>query len=88
MTAAVPRKSSRKFTKIFVVSNILLVWALMFTSIVFQQAEHVINGGLALIGTFFGIYTGVGHLDFRKAIELTIERASHQPEQTSESETQ
>lgn len=74
MQDPMPQKSSRRFTKIVIVTNLVLVWALMFASVVFQQAEHVIASGFALIGTLFGIYTGIGHLDFRKAVELSIDR--------------
>lgn len=69
-----PKKSSRRFTKIFVVTNLALIWALMFASVVFQQSEFVIPSGFALIGTLFGIYTGIGHLDFRKAVEMSIDQ--------------
>jgi hypothetical protein len=46
----------------------------MFFSVIFQQAEYVIASGFALIGTLFGIYTGIGHLDFRKAVDLSIDQ--------------
>lgn len=74
MKETMPEKSSRSFSKRMVVANIVLIWALMFVSVVYGQAEHVINGGMALIGTLFGVYAGVGHLDYRKAIELSIDR--------------
>jgi hypothetical protein len=74
MRDPMPQKSSRRFTKVVVVVNLILVWVLMFTSIVFQQAEFVIAGGFALIGTLFGLYAGIGHLDFRKAVELSIDQ--------------
>lgn len=74
MQDPMPAKSSRRFTKLVVVSNLVLIWLLMFTSVVFQQAEHVISGGFALIGTLFGLYTGIGHLDFRKAVQLSIDQ--------------
>lgn len=74
MKETMPEKSTRTFSKRMVMANILLIWILMFAAIVFGQAEHVINGGFALIGTLFGVYAGVGHLDYRKAIELSIDR--------------
>lgn len=69
-----PSTSSRRFTKIVVMVNLLLVWALMFTSIIFDQTEHVIASGFTLIGTLFGIYTGIGHLDFRKAAQMSLDK--------------
>lgn len=74
MQDPMPKKSSRRFTKIIIVTNLVLIWLLMFASIIYQQAEYVISSGFALIGTLFGIYTGVGHLDFRKAVELSIDQ--------------
>lgn len=74
MTEPKPSTSSRRFTKIVVMINLLLVWALMFTSIIFDQTEHVIGSGFALIGTLFGIYTGIGHLDFRKAAQMSLDK--------------
>jgi hypothetical protein len=74
MKETAPKKSSRQFTKLFVLANLVSIWALMILAVIYDQAEHVIGGGFALIGTMFGIYTGVGHLDFRKAVELSIDQ--------------
>lgn len=67
-------RSNRRFTKRILLANMILIWALVFVSVVYQQAEHVIPGAMALIGTMFGFYTGIGHLDMRKAVELSIDR--------------
>lgn len=72
MTEPHPKFSSRRFSKRLVAVNIVLTWILMFLSVVYQQAEHVIAGGFALIGSIFGIYAGVGHLDFRNAARMAI----------------
>lgn len=74
MKDPMPKKSNRTFSKRFVFVNVVLTWALMFFSVIHQQAEHVIAGGFALIATLFGVYAGVGHLDFRKAVELSIDQ--------------
>lgn len=74
MQDPMPKKSSRRFTKVFVVANLVLIWALMFSAVIYHQSEFVIPSGFALIGTLFGIYTGIGHLDFRKAVEMSIDQ--------------
>lgn len=74
MKDPMPKKSSRSFSKRLVLINVVLVWALMFASVFFRESEHVVNGGFALIGTLFGIYTGIGHLDFRKAVQLSLDQ--------------
>ena len=74
MLDPMPKKSARAFSKRIVVTNMILVWALMFLAVVLDQAEHVISGGFALIGVLFGVYAGVGHMDFRKAVELSFDR--------------
>lgn len=74
MKDPMPKKSNRTFSKRLVIINVALAWMLMFASVIWQQAEYVIGGGFALIGTMFGVYAGVGHLDFRKAVELSIDQ--------------
>jgi hypothetical protein len=74
MRETMPPKSRRTFSKWFIFVNVALVWALMFASLIYQQAEHVINAGLTLIGCLFSIYAGVGHLDFRNHVKLSIDQ--------------
>lgn len=69
-----PAKSSRRFTKRVLVVNLVLIWGLVYLAVIYGQAEFVIEPSLALIGVLFGFYTGVGHLDMRKSIELSIDR--------------
>ena len=80
MEEMIPEKSSRKFTKTIVVFNLVMIWVLMLSSVYYQQAEHVVAPAVALIGTIFGIYAGVGHLDFRKAVELSIDSVTSKEE--------
>lgn len=74
MIETMPKKSSRRFSKWLVVTNMILVWGLMFASVPFQQAQWVVPTGFALIGTLYGLYTGIGHLDFRSAVKLSIDQ--------------
>ena len=74
MTEPVVEKSNRTFTKRFIILNLVLVWALIILGILTNQAEHVIKEGFALIGVIFGVYTGVGHLDYRRAIDLALDK--------------
>lgn len=74
MKETMPVKSSRSFTKLFVAGNLFLIWVAILASIFTGQAEFVTGHGFALIGAIFGIYTGVGHLDYRQAIELSVDR--------------
>ena len=68
-----PGKPSRRFTKRVLIVNMVLVWALMFLSVVYQEAQHVVPAAFALIGVLFGTYTGVGHMDLRSATRLALE---------------
>ena len=74
MLDTMPKKSSRRFSKTVLVVNLVLIWALMFVSVIYQQSEQVIQAGMTLIGTIFSVYTGIGHLDFRKAVELSFDK--------------
>lgn len=74
MNDTMPTKSSRRFTKILVWANMLLVWPLIFYSVYAGQAEWIATPAFALIGAIFGFYTGVGHLDYRSAINLSVDK--------------
>lgn len=70
---AAPKKSTRKFTKIIIFGNMALVWIVIIVALATNQASSVIDPAFALIGTLFGLYVGIGHLDYRKAAQLAIE---------------
>lgn len=70
-------KSSRGFTKRILIINLVLVWATVFLSIPYQQVQYVVAEAFALIGVLFGIYTGIGHMDFRRVVQLSVERLVH-----------
>lgn len=71
---AMPKTSRRRFSKVVLTLNIALTWGLIYLSVIYGQSSHVVPGALALIGTLFGIYAGVGHLDMRKAVQLSIDQ--------------
>ncbi|NIH77440.1 fatty acid desaturase [Ochrobactrum sp. P20RRXII] len=67
-----PSKSSRKFSKWLLVINVSLAWGAVYMSIFYSQAEAVTAAALGLIGLLYTGYVGVGHLDFRKVLEMQI----------------
>lgn len=69
-------KSSRRFTKRFVIANLVLGWGLIFYSIYYQQAQFVVREALSLIGVIFAFYTGIGHMDYRKALDSGCETST------------
>lgn len=68
-------KSKRSFSKRLVVYNIGAAWLVLFASVPFGQAQALITHVFAFVTVLIGIYTGVGHMDYRKVLEVT-ERAS------------
>lgn len=74
MQETMPQKSSRTFSKWMVAGNVLAIWAVVIVGIVFHEAEHVVGPAFGLIGVLFGSYVGVGHLDFRKAVQMQIDQ--------------
>lgn len=69
-----PKTSKRRFSKWVIGANIALAWGVIYVGIVTGQAEVVIAPGMTLVGSLFGIYAGVGHLDMRKAVQLSIDQ--------------
>ena len=67
-----PPKAKRRFSKAVLVVNIALCWGAVFYSIHQGQAGAVVASALALIGTLYAGYVGVGHLDMRQAVRFAI----------------
>lgn len=63
------KTSKRRTSKIALAVNTTLAWGLAFYGVFTGQGAAVVAGCLALIGTLYGAYTGVGHLDFKRALE-------------------
>ncbi len=72
-TKSLPPKSSRRFSKNMLIFNVLIAWGVVIFAIFWDQVEHVMGPVAALITMMFGLYAGVGHLDFRKAIQMKLE---------------
>lgn len=62
-------RSRRTFSKRMLVTNVALAWLLVFWAVFYLQAEHVVTPALALVGTLYAAYTGIGHLDLRSLIK-------------------
>lgn len=58
-------RSRRTFSKRMLAVNVGLAWLLVFWAVFYLQAEHVVTPALALVGTLYAAYTGIGHLDLR-----------------------
>lgn len=67
----VKKFSSRTFSKWMLGVNVGLAWIAIFYAIFEHQAEAVVAASMGLIGVLFNGYIGVGHLDFRKAVEFS-----------------
>lgn len=65
--------SSRAFTKKVVVGNLIASWMLVFLSAWMDTLAMVLPQALAFIGVLISVYSGVGHLDFRKMMDAKPE---------------
>ncbi len=74
MKHELPPKGKRRFSKWMLIINGALAWGAVYLSIFFGQAEAVAAAALGLVGLLYGAYTGIGHLDFRKAIENQVNK--------------
>lgn len=64
-------KSKRTFSKRMMAGNLAAAWALIFISAYMGTLALVLPQALGFIGVLISIYTGVGHLDFRKVLDTT-----------------
>lgn len=64
-------KSRRSFSKRMTGWNMAAAWALIFVAFYFDQVALVLPQALGFIGVLVTIYTGIGHLDYRKILEST-----------------
>jgi hypothetical protein len=62
-------RSARWYTKSLVAVNCFLCWGLVYLS-VFQGYPDLAKYALGTVITIIGIYTGIGHAEFRKAADV------------------
>jgi len=62
------RRSKRRTSKVWLAINMVLVWIAIYLSIWTDQATTVVASGFGLVGTLYGVYTGIGHLDYRRVL--------------------
>lgn len=62
-------KSKRRTSKLWLAISMILAWGAIYLSIWTDQASAVVASGFGLVGTLYGVYTGVGHLDYRKVLD-------------------
>jgi hypothetical protein len=65
----ITKTSKRRTSKIALAVNTVLAWGLAFYGVGTGQGAAVVAGCLALIGSLYGAYVGVGHFDFKRALE-------------------
>ena len=63
-------KSSRRTSKMFLLGNTGLAWGLAFYSLYTNQGTAAVASSLALIGSLYGAYVGVGHMDYRRFLNF------------------
>ncbi|MDE4297074.1 hypothetical protein PXK56_17955 [Phaeobacter gallaeciensis] len=68
-------KKNRTFSKRLIVGNIIAAWLILFGSLLTNEVQGLITHVFSFVTVLIGIYTGIGHMDFRKVVEAT-ERAS------------
>jgi hypothetical protein len=60
--------------------NLVGAWVLLFVSVPFGYVDVIVSHVLTFITALIGIYTGVGHMDFRQASHGTDRLAERLPE--------
>ncbi|RWO57051.1 hypothetical protein [Mesorhizobium sp.] len=60
------KTSKRRTSKAFLLANTALAWGLAFYGVYAQQGSAVVASALALIGSLYGAYVGIGHMDYRR----------------------
>ena len=65
---SLPQKSKRSFTKNFATVNLVLAWISVFLGMYLEQTQVAV-ASLGFITMIFGLYTGIGHLDYRKVLD-------------------
>ncbi len=59
------KTSKRRTSKLLLGVNTVLAWLAIFYAIALQQAAVVVASLVGVIALNYGVYVGVGHLDYR-----------------------
>ncbi len=62
-------KSKRNFSKRLVIANCIGAWLVLGASVPYGETAALITHVFAFITTMTAIYTGIGHLDYRKFLD-------------------
>lgn len=68
-------KSKRTFSKRLIVANIAAAWVTLAVSFFTNNVEAIITHVFSFVTVNVGIYAGIGHMDYRKILDVT-ERAA------------
>lgn len=64
------KTSKRRTSKAILAINTVLAWGLAFYSLYTNQGSTAVAASLALIGSLYGAYVGVGHMDYRRFLHF------------------
>ncbi len=59
------KTSKRKTSKVLLGVNTALAWGAIFYAIALQQAAVVVASLVGVIALNYGVYVGIGHMDYR-----------------------
>ena len=73
------KTSKRRTSKFLLGVNTVLSWVAIFYAIALQQGASVVASLVGVIGLSYGVYVGVGHLDYRAVLKnLTKPFTNHE----------
>lgn len=64
------QRSKRRTSKLFLLANTVLAWGLAYYSLYTEQGSAAVASALALIGSLYGAYVGIGHMDYRRFLHF------------------
>lgn len=64
------KHSKRRTSKLFLLVNTVLAWGLAYYGLYTNQGNATVASALALVGSLYGAYVGIGHLDYRRFLHF------------------
>jgi hypothetical protein len=64
------KHSKRRTSKFFLLVNTALAWGLAYYSLYTEQGGAAVASALALVGSLYGAYVGIGHMDYRRFLHF------------------